>query len=152
MHTILAVNGVSVFDGTDGAGVVPMRQLRRKTVGLLAVAATAGLLTLGGPAVGRADAARTACAGARVKTFGFATGEVRVYKSRQYVCAVTVAKRSGVRQKMRVSVQARGSRAAVDSGTFSKHAGPVTVYALHRCVRVEGSVAGKSTASGWILC
>ncbi|MFJ6697848.1 hypothetical protein ACIQM4_17510 [Streptomyces sp. NPDC091272] len=126
--------------------------MKRRTAGALAVAATAGLLTLGGPAVGHADAAATACAGTRVKTYGFATGEVRVYKSRQYVCAQTVAKRSGPRQKMRVSVQARGSRAAVDSGTYTRHAGPVTVYALHRCVRVEGSVAGKSTASGWILC
>ncbi|MFI0979534.1 hypothetical protein ACH4SP_21350 [Streptomyces sp. NPDC021093] len=126
--------------------------MRRRAIGALAVTMTAGLLALGGPAVGSADAAAAACAGVRVKTYGFATGEVRVYKSRQYVCAQTVAKRAGVRQKMRVSVQARGSRAAVDSGTYTRHAGPVTVYALNRCVRVEGSVGGKSTASGWILC
>lgn len=128
-----------------------MGRIRRRVAEACAVAVAAGLLSLGGPAVGQAEAA-SSCTGTRVKTYGFATGELRIYKSRQYVCAMTVAKRAGVRQKMRVSIQARGSRPAVDSGTYSQHAGPVTVYALNRCVRVEGSVAAKSVASGWILC
>ncbi|MFI5804310.1 hypothetical protein [Streptomyces sp. NPDC051561] len=128
-----------------------MGLIKRRMAGALAVAATAGLLTLGGPSVQAAEAA-SSCAGSWVKTYRFATGEVRVYKSRQYVCAVTVAKRPGARQKMRVSVQARGSRPAVDSGTYTQRAGPVTVFALNRCVRVEGSVAQKSAVSGWILC
>ncbi|MFJ2742029.1 hypothetical protein ACIO3O_20480 [Streptomyces sp. NPDC087440] len=126
--------------------------MRRRVTGVLAVAVAAALLTVGGPGVGAADAAAASCAGTRVKTYGFATGEVRVHRNGSYVCATTVAKRSGVRQQMRVSVQARGSRAAVDSGTYTRHAGPVTVYAKARCVRVEGSVAGRGTASGWILC
>ncbi|MCX5201126.1 hypothetical protein OG897_06570 [Streptomyces sp. NBC_00237] len=120
--------------------------------GAFAVAVVAGLLTVGGPAVGRADAAAASCAGTRVKTYGFATGEVRVFRSGNYVCAMAVAKRSGVRQKIRVSIQARGGRPAVDAGTYTQRAGPVTVYGKSRCVRVEGSVAGRGTASGWILC
>ncbi|MFB9522623.1 hypothetical protein [Streptomyces cremeus] len=126
--------------------------MRRRVTGVLVVTVAAGLLTVGGPAVGRADAAAGACAGTRVKTYGFATGEVRVHRNGSYVCAMTVAKRPGVRQRMRVGVQARGSRAAVDSGTYARRAGPVTVYARARCVRVEGAVAGRGTASGWILC
>ncbi|MFF0743054.1 hypothetical protein ACFYVL_21920 [Streptomyces sp. NPDC004111] len=129
-----------------------MGLIRRRLTAACAVVVAAGMLSLGGPAVGQASAAAASCGGTRVKTYGFATGELRVYKSRQYVCAMTVARRPGVRQTMRVSVQARGSRAAVDSGTYTRHAGPVTVYALNRCVRVAGSVATKSTASGWILC
>ncbi|MFD3516155.1 hypothetical protein [Streptomyces sp. NPDC058657] len=128
-----------------------MGPIRRRVAEVCAVAVAAGLLSLGGPAVGQAEAA-AACKGAQVKTYRFATGEIRVYKSRQYVCATTVAKRAGARQKMRVSIQARGSRAAVEGGTFTRHAGPVTVYALNRCVRVAGSVGTKSAASGWILC
>jgi ABC-type sugar transport system substrate-binding protein len=130
----------------------PMALMGRRARRALAVATAAGLLALGGPAAGHAEAAAGACSGVRVKTYGFATGEVRVYKSRQYVCAQTVAKRAGVRQKMRVGVQARGSRAAVDAGRYTRHAGPVKVFAVNRCVRVTGSVGGKGTSSGWILC
>lgn len=53
---------------------------------------------------------------------------------------------------MRVSLQPRGGGAAVDSGNFTKLAGPVTVHALNRCVRASGSVAGVSASTGWILC
>ncbi|WP_433547618.1 hypothetical protein ACQPZG_22970 [Streptomyces sp. CA-294286] len=129
-----------------------MGLMKRGVLHVLATATAAGLLVLGGPAVGHAEAAAGACAGARVKTYGFATGEIRVYKARQYVCAQTVAKRAGVRQKMRVTIQARGSRAAVDSGVYTRHAGPVKVFAVNRCVRVTGSVGAKGTTSGWILC
>ena len=53
---------------------------------------------------------------------------------------------------MRVSLQPRGGRAVVDSGTFTKLAGPVRVHALNRCVRVSGSTGGSSGSTGWIVC
>ncbi|MGR8010460.1 hypothetical protein [Streptomyces hypolithicus] len=121
--------------------------------GLVVAVAAAGL-ALVGPGAMSAEAAQgpTACTGRKVKTVTFATGELRVYKSRRYVCATTVARRAGARQHMSVSIQARGSRTARDSGRFSYRAGPVTVYALNRCVRAHGSVGGKKASTGWILC
>jgi hypothetical protein len=53
---------------------------------------------------------------------------------------------------MSVSVQARGNRPVVDRGRYTRRAGPVTVHAGHRCVRVKGAVGGGSVSSGWILC
>lgn len=96
--------------------------------------------------------AASSCSGRPAKTVTFATGQLRVYKSRAYACAVTVAKKPGARRAMRVSLQPRGGHAVVDSGKFTRRAGPVTVHALHRCVRASGSVAGKSASTGWILC
>ncbi|MFF2726525.1 hypothetical protein ACFVS9_01275 [Streptomyces sp. NPDC058008] len=96
--------------------------------------------------------AASACTGRLVKTVTFATGSLRVYKSRAYACAVTVAGKPGARRAMRVSLQPRGGRAVVDSGTFTQFAGPVTVHALNRCVRASGSVGGSSGSTGWILC
>lgn len=87
-----------------------------------------------------------------LKTVKFPTGELRVYKNRQYACAVTVASRPGARRVMSISLQARGGRAAVDKGNFTRQAGPVTVHALNRCVRATGSIAGVSRSTGWILC
>ncbi|MEU4061115.1 hypothetical protein AB0F25_01575 [Streptomyces wedmorensis] len=104
-----------------------------------------------GPGDGTADAA-SVCHGRPTRTYAFPTGEVRVYRTRHYVCAVTVANRPGVRRPMTVSLQPRGGRPAVKSGRFDRQAGPVTVHALNRCVRVYGAVAGRSTATGWILC
>ncbi|MYW65936.1 hypothetical protein GTY65_18015 [Streptomyces sp. SID8379] len=122
---------------------------------MLALALTAllgsGLLVIGGPAVGSAQAAAL-CGGHKVRTLSFATGRTVVYKSRGYVCAVTYPKRTGTRQYMSVSVQARGNRAVVDGGRYTHHAGPVTVHAGHRCVWVKGKVGSKSVSSGWILC
>ncbi|WP_107364802.1 hypothetical protein [Streptomyces agglomeratus] len=118
--------------------------------GLALLTAVAGL-TLAGPGTERAEALG-ACSGRKVKTVGFATGELRIYKSRRYACAVTVSKRPGVRQVMQVTIQARGSRAAKDSGRFTHRAGPVTVYALNRCVRAHGSVGAEKASTGWILC
>ncbi|MCK8676536.1 hypothetical protein [Streptomyces lichenis] len=92
------------------------------------------------------------CAGRLVKRIKFATGELRVYRNRQYVCALTLAAKPGARRAMAVSVQARGGRAAVDRGRFTRQAGPVTVHALNRCVRATGSVAGRSGATGWFGC
>ncbi|MDT9689150.1 hypothetical protein Q5762_12520 [Streptomyces sp. P9(2023)] len=110
-----------------------------------------GTLTFAGPGVRGADAA-SACVGRAAKTVTFATGELRLYRSRQYVCAVTVAKNPGARRAMSVSLQPRGGRPAVDSGRFTRQAGPVTVHALNRCVRASGSVAGRSVSTGWVLC
>ena len=78
--------------------------------------------------------------------------EQRASLARGIACAVTVAKKPGKRRTMRVSLQPRGGRAAVDSGNYTKLAGPVTVHALNRCVRASGSVAGVSASTGWILC
>ncbi|WP_245991011.1 hypothetical protein [Streptomyces spongiicola] len=110
-----------------------------------------GAMSLAGPGGQRAEAA-SVCFGRPAKTVGFATGELRVYKKRQYVCALTVAKRPGTVRPMSVSLQPRGGRASVDSGRFTRQAGPVTVYALNRCVRVSGAVAGKRASTGWTLC
>ncbi|WP_046509108.1 hypothetical protein [Streptomyces odonnellii] len=120
----------------------------------------AGALVLVGPGAAVADGvsgvARTGiasvCSGRPQKTVGFATGELRIYKARDYACALTVAKDPGTRREMTVSLQARGARPVVDSGNFSQQAGPVTVHALNRCVRVSGAVSGVSASTGWILC
>ncbi|MEV6652434.1 hypothetical protein [Streptomyces sp. NPDC051219] len=117
----------------------------------LAVCASALALALGVPGAPSAQAAAP-CAGRLVKTVPFATGQVHVYKTRTHACAVTISRRPGVRRQMSVSIQPRGGRAVKDSGRFTRMAGPVTVHAVNRCVRVTGSVGSKSAASGWILC
>ncbi|GFH34006.1 hypothetical protein SCWH03_02110 [Streptomyces pacificus] len=118
---------------------------------MLAVLMVLGAVSLTGPGSQRAEAA-SACSGRPTKAVGFATGELRVYKKRQYVCALTVAKQPGAARPMSVSLQPRGGRAVVDSGRFTRLAGPVTVYALNRCVRASGAVAGKRASTGWTLC
>ncbi|MGX1882625.1 hypothetical protein [Streptomyces sp. NPDC055287] len=123
---------------------------RHLTYGLALVVAVAGL-TLAGPSAQSAEAVG-ACSGRKVRTVAFPTGELRIYKSRRYACAITVSKRPGIRQIMTVTIQARGSRTARDSGRFTHRAGPVTVYALNRCVRAHGSVGTRKGSTGWILC
>ncbi|WP_391652833.1 hypothetical protein [Streptomyces tamarix] len=119
----------------------------------MAVVVAAGVLGAAGPGVAAAQAVGLAgCSGRLAKTVRFATGELRVYKNRQYACAVTVAQAPGARRAMSVSLQPRGGRAVVDAGRFARQAGPVTVHALNRCVRATGSVAGRGGATGWILC
>jgi hypothetical protein len=83
---------------------------------------------------------------------GGATGEVRVYRSNGYLCAMTVPKRQGGNQWMSVSVRARGGRPVVDEGLFAKRAGPVTVHAGRRQVWIKGAVGRGSVSSGWIRC
>ncbi|WP_327367510.1 hypothetical protein [Streptomyces sp. NBC_01217] len=117
---------------------------------VLPLVAAVGLV-LGGTGAGSADAA-TVCAGRPAKTVGFETGELRVYKSRSYACAVAVAKKPGPRRRMSVSIQARGGNPVVDSGKYTRRAGPVTVHALNRCVRASATISGKSGSTGWILC
>ncbi|MYS11657.1 hypothetical protein GTW71_35705 [Streptomyces sp. SID6041] len=104
-----------------------------------------------GAGAGTAEAV-SVCQGRPARTITFATGELRLYRTRHYACAVTVAKRLGARRPMAVSLQPRGGRPAVHSGRFERQAGPVTVHALNRCVRASGSVAGRGTSVGWILC
>ncbi|MEV8588108.1 hypothetical protein [Streptomyces sp. NPDC051180] len=126
---------------------------RLLTRGLAPFLAALALLLLPGPGPGAGTAeAASLCHGRPTRTYAFATGELRVYRTRHYVCAVTVAKRPGVRRPMTVSVQPRGGRPAVRSGRFDRQSGPVTVHALNRCVRVHGSVAGVGRSTGWILC
>lgn len=148
---------MNVFDGMDGV-VGPLRSSRRPGAGSRALVHLIVLPLLGavGLVLGAtgtpAAYAASSCSGRPAKTVAFSTGELRVYKSRSYACAVAVAKRPGPRRTMRVSLQPRGGRAVVDSGRFTTRAGPVTVHALHRCVRASGSVGGKSASTGWILC
>lgn len=118
---------------------------------VLAVLTVVGALSLPGPGVQRAEAA-SVCSGRPVKAVGFPTGELRIFKKRNLVCALTVAKRPGAVRAMSVSLQPRGGRAVVDKGRFTRQAGPVTVHALNRCVRVSGAIAGRSASTGWILC
>ncbi|MDH6539407.1 hypothetical protein M2167_001926 [Streptomyces sp. SPB4] len=99
-----------------------------------------------------AQAATGGCEGRMVKALPFVTGEVRVYKSRDRVCAVTVALRAGERRHMSVSIQPRGGVPVGDAGQFTRYAGPVSVGAINRCVYVKGGVAAGSVDSGWILC
>ncbi|SEC88237.1 hypothetical protein SAMN04490357_3154 [Streptomyces misionensis] len=122
---------------------------RRFSLGAALLVAS-GLLAFA--ASGTAQAASGGCAGHQVRSIPFGSGVTRVYKRGDYVCAVTVARRPGAVRTMSVSVQARGSRPATDSGRYSRHAGPVTVHAGHRCVWIRGSIGGESVSTGWILC
>lgn len=92
------------------------------------------------------------CAGRLVRTVPFEAGELRVYKSRTQACALAVARVPGERRQMVVSVQPRGGAPVRDAGRFTRYAGPVTVGAINRCVRVKGGVGTGSAATGWILC
>ncbi|MFE9096257.1 hypothetical protein [Streptomyces sp. NPDC007264] len=123
--------------------------IRRRLALGLAVLTAGGLLAVASP--GNAQAADY-CSGRKVRTLAFSGGSVQVYKRDGYVCAMTVVKRVAGRRAMSVSVQARGSRPVTDSGSYRYHAGPVTVHAGHRCVRVKGSVGSASVSSGWFLC
>ncbi|MFD3560178.1 MULTISPECIES: hypothetical protein [unclassified Streptomyces] len=125
--------------------------IRRRLAAAAAVLTSSALLALVGPAAGTAQAAAI-CPGHKVRTLPFSTGKTVIYRSGNYLCAYTLTKRDGVRQKMSVSVQARGSRPVGDSGRYTHHAGPVTVHTGHRCVWVRGAVRGVSVSSGWILC
>jgi hypothetical protein len=125
--------------------------IRRRLALGTAVLAASGVLAFA--ASGTAQAASAGgCAGREVRALPFATGVIHVYKRDGYVCAVTVSRHPGAARRMSVSVQARGSRPVVDSGRYRYLAGPVTVHAGHRCVRIKGSVGGNSVGSGWILC
>lgn len=109
----------------------------------------AGLLSLAAP--GEAHAAAP-CSGRKVRTLHFSTGQVQVFKNRGYVCAVTLPKRTGKRQWMSVSVQARGSRPVLNRGSFRRYAGPVAVHAGHRRIWIRGIVGRDDVSSGWVRC
>ncbi|MCP9988025.1 MULTISPECIES: hypothetical protein [Streptomyces] len=119
----------------------------------VAAVAVAGVVATAGPGTAAVHAGGSAgCSGRLAKAVRFATGELRVYKNRQYACAVTVAKAPGARRPMAVTLQSRGGRAVTDTGRFTHRAGAVTVHTLNRCVRATGSVSGRGGATGWILC
>ncbi|GGY17774.1 hypothetical protein [Streptomyces djakartensis] len=123
--------------------------IRRRLALGLAVLTASGLLAVAAPAEAQAAAF---CPGRKARILPFSTGTVLVFKRGGYVCAVTLTKKPGVRQRMSVSVQARGNRPVVDAGKFAYHAGPVTVHAGRRCVWLKGTVGRGSFSSGWILC
>lgn len=126
-----------------------MGALRRRVALGMAVLTASGLFALAAP--GTAQAA-SVCPGREVATLPFSTGTVHVFRRGDYVCAYTAPKTAGAKRPMSVSVQARGNRPVVDKGRYTHRAGPVTVHAGHRCVRVKGAVGGGSVSSGWILC
>jgi len=128
-----------------GAGAI-----RRRLALGMAVFMAAGLLALVAP--GEAHAAAPPCSGRKIRTFVFSTGQVQVFRKRNYICAVTMPKRAGKRQPMSVSVQARGSRAVVNKGKFTRYAGPVTVHVGHRRIWIKGSVGAGRVSSGWFQC
>ncbi|WP_063754848.1 hypothetical protein [Streptomyces sp. NRRL F-2580] len=126
------------------------RARRAASLGVFAAAlwlCAGGLLT-----APPAQAAAHGCGGRLAKTVPFETGEVRVYKSRNRACAVTVARVPGEGRRMAVSIQPRGGAPVREEGRFTRYAGPVTVGAISRCVYVRGSVGAGSAVSGWILC
>ncbi|MGV9315261.1 hypothetical protein ACWDR0_24205 [Streptomyces sp. NPDC003691] len=92
------------------------------------------------------------CSGKLARRIVFRTGELRVYQSRRYACAFTLAKSPGTPRPMALSIQVHGGRPVVDRGRYSRIAGPRTVHALNRCVRASGSVSGHGASTGWILC
>ncbi|MFJ3906867.1 hypothetical protein [Streptomyces sp. NPDC090025] len=134
-----------------GYGGTVRKGVRRLAAYTLVLGIALGLTLVAGPSVGTADAA-SVCAGRPTRTVGFATGELRLYRTRAYVCALAVAKRTGPPRPMKVSLQPRGGRPAVNEGRYARQTGPVTVHALNRCVRAGATVDGRSTATGWILC
>ncbi|GAA3233498.1 MULTISPECIES: hypothetical protein [unclassified Streptomyces] len=111
---------------------------------------TSALLALATPTAHAA--APTRCQGREVKTLDFSTGVTHVHRQNGYVCALTVSRRPGVRAAMSVGVQARGGRPVTDRGSYRYHAGPITVHAGHRCVKITGTVGAGSVRTGWILC
>jgi hypothetical protein len=115
------------------------------------VLAASGGLALVASGTAQADV-QSSCAGREVRALSFSTGVTHVYKNDGYVCALTIARHQGSAQTMSVSVQARGNRPVTDQGSYRRFAGPVTVYAGHRCVWIKGSVGRDSVDSGWIMC
>lgn len=151
-------DGAKVRGGRDRSGRVRSGRIRggqarggRLVARLLAMSLAVGALTLGAPGTQQADAF-SACTGRPAKTVSFTGGELRIYRSRHYACAIALAKAPGLRRYMSVQLQPRGGRAAVDAGRFTRQAGPVTVHALNRCVRATGNVGGRTASTGWILC
>ncbi|MEV0177177.1 hypothetical protein AB0I00_39495 [Streptomyces sp. NPDC050803] len=124
--------------------------IRRRLAAGLAVLTASGLIALAAP--GEAEAAGSSCPGRKVRTVPFSTGAVHVYQQGGQVCAFTVAKNTGPKRTMAVSVQARGHRPVPYTGKHRRKTRSVSVYAGHRCVRVTGKVGGGSGSSGWILC
>ncbi|WP_128378768.1 hypothetical protein [Streptomyces cavernae] len=116
----------------------------------MALFTASGLLALVTPT--DAQAASAHCPGRKIRTFTFSTGKVLVFKNRGYVCAVTLPKRTGKRQWMSVSVQARGNWPVVNEGKFTRYAGPVNVHVGHRRILIRGAVGGDSVTRGWFRC
>ncbi|MDG4864275.1 hypothetical protein P8605_39650 [Streptomyces sp. T-3] len=111
--------------------------------------ATAVLFSLVGPSSGSAEAA-TRCKGHRVKTLSFSTGTVKVYRSGGDLCAVTVAKHTGSRKTMTVSIQKRGQRPVQLKGKAKKYMGGVTIpVRRNHPVWIKGSVGGGKVGDGW---
>jgi hypothetical protein len=123
--------------------------IRRRLGAVLCLLTASGLLALAAPGVAQA-ADPWSCSGRKIRTFSFSTGSVKLYKSGNYLCAITVPNSGGGRRPMMVSLQARGFEPVVDKGLFAQHAGPVRSYVGHRKVWIKGSVGrGSYDSGGW---
>ncbi|MCX5048355.1 hypothetical protein [Streptomyces sp. NBC_00474] len=122
--------------------------IRRRLATLLTVLAASGLLAVAAP--GQAQAAAQSCSGHKIRTLAFSTGSVKLYRSGNYLCALTVPKGAAAKRPMMVSMQVRGFEPIVDKGQFTSHAGPVRAYVGHRKVWIKGSVGrGSYDSGGW---
>ncbi|MFC4500574.1 MULTISPECIES: hypothetical protein [Streptomyces] len=124
--------------------------VRRRLAAVMAVLTACGILAIAAPAT--AQAASAPCPGRKVRTVSFPTGSVQVYKSGDWICAVTVQTHPGTRRHMSVSVQARGHRPVLRARKSTRSSPAVRVYAGHRSVLVKGSVGSRSGSSGWFRC
>ena len=122
--------------------------IRRRLALGMGVLTASGLLAVAAP--GQAQAASGPCPGHKIRTFTFSTGALKLYKSGNYLCAVTVPKNPGAERRMTVSLRVRGFRPIEDKGHYTKYAGPVRAYVGHRKVWLKASVGGGSYDSdGW---
>ncbi|SDK97172.1 hypothetical protein SAMN05421806_11559 [Streptomyces indicus] len=120
----------------------------RKARAVLVLLALALVLTLAGPFSGDAHAA-SRCTGRKVADLRFSTGNVQVYRSGGYLCAMTYAKHRGPLRPMAVSIQARGSRPVVKSGLHRASVGPVRTHVGHRKVWIKGAVGRGKVSKAW---
>ncbi|MFG2077414.1 serine/threonine protein kinase [Nonomuraea maritima] len=68
-------------------------------------------------------------------------------------CAVTMKTADiGVRTSVSVKLEVQGGGTLTDSGSFDYYAGPVTLPARGKCVRVSGSTGSGSTSTSWGNC
>lgn len=144
-----------MHSGIRASGTEHVARARGRTrTSLLGTLVLSGalLFALGGPGTAQAAVNAGPCQGHKIKTFTFSTGRVTVFKGSGFLCALTYAEKPGKARKMSVTLQARGHRAVTNSGVFKKYAGPLSVRAAHRCVKVTGSVGGGSLKPRWIQC
>ncbi|EFL33392.1 secreted protein [Streptomyces viridochromogenes DSM 40736] len=114
-----------------------------------AVSTIAGAIIFAGS--GTAQAATT-CPGSRIDRLSFDTGWVDLYYSNGANCVITTSRTPGVKLRMIAELEVLGGTKKTDSGYYSYHAGPVSLYANGACVRFRGQVGTTGDISGWGHC